>query len=279
MAARKEGGGMKTEMADRPGRRIEAKNFPPEVKGENFSDCRIEWCRAKKVVFIECDFSASLIKNCYFHRASFQNCRFVGCTITESNMRGATFAGCSFEYATFRSTYVDGRSILKNLPAWENARRELLRGLRKNAESIGDVEDVRMFLAAEMNASEEHWRSAYRQIDGYYVRHYEGLIRGRIVPFCRMLGTRIGRYFWGHGDSPLRLLISLVVWIAIAAALVKPSSWGEYMLAAKEVFAIVLGLPSRGIGVSEWLMMALAASRYLFLGLFATVFVRRFARR
>ncbi|WP_312914927.1 pentapeptide repeat-containing protein [Stenotrophomonas sp.] len=267
-------------MIKRPGDKVDAQEFSGEVKGRDFSNSRIEWCRAKGVSFVDCDFSSSLIKNCYFHRASFKNCKFVGCTIVESNMRGVSFASCDFEYATFRSVTLEAQAILRNLPSWANARRELLRGLRKNAESIGEVEDVRLFLAEEMRASEDHWRSALRKDQRYYAEHYSGFIRGFVQPNIRLRGLQLGRLFWGHGDSPFRLLLNLFLWVIFAAIiLVLDYSDLRFLSAMKSVVSVILGVSSGNGPMPEWLVLALAASRFVFLSLFAAVFVRRFARR
>jgi hypothetical protein len=269
-----------TTTIDRPGRKIDSVSFSPEVTGEDFSNCRIEWARGKKVVFIKCNFSSSLIKLCYFHRAVFRDCDFTGCIITESNFRGAVFENCEFRYVTVRSTSIEVKQMLKNLPYWENSRRELLRGLRKNAESIGDVEDVRMCLKAEMDASAEHWRSAFRQVTPYFAMHYPGL-KGRLTSLLKLIGIKAGKWFWGYGESPLRLLFSLFFWIVLACFFVSwPKLPSAFIDSFQQISSVMIGVQQGdALSMSGWQKLVIVASRYVFLGLFATVFVRRFARR
>ncbi|MFB9036936.1 pentapeptide repeat-containing protein, partial [Xanthomonas arboricola] len=229
---------------DRPGTKIEGKYFTSAVHNEDFSNCRIEWCRAKKIVFVQCNFSSSMIKSCYFHRADFIECNFTGATIVDCNMRGASFESCRFEYASFRATYIESSSILRNLPSWENVRREFLRGLRKNAESVGEIEDVRKFFSAEMEASEEHWRSAFRQVEGYYVKHYSGFFNGRVKPFWKLFSIRMSRLFWGHGESPWKLVMSIVVWICLMTIIfLSPRSAQDFAFKAGELLSLMVGAP------------------------------------
>lgn len=269
---------------DRPGTKIESQDFAAEVIGHDFNNSRIEWARGKDSHFQNCNFKSTLLKNCYFHRATFTNCIFTGSSIVDCNFRGAKFSGCTFEYAVIRNTAIESHQILQNLPVWENARRELLRVLRKNAEGQGDVEDVRRFLKSEMDASAEHWRSAYRQITPYYKEHY-GSYAERLRSFGRFLGIKFGKFFWGHGDSPVRLASSLILWLSVCSCLVQYVSDGACAFLSwnsiHRTLALFFGIPSASLAStpSEMLNLCIVASRYVFLSLFAAVLVRRFARR
>jgi hypothetical protein len=260
------------------GEKIEAVDFGHEVSGQDFSNCRIEWCRGKRTSFKGCKFTHAVLRNCYLHQAHFENCDFTGCSFSETNLRGATFIGCDFRYASLRATAIEGKQILKNLPYWENARRELLRSLRKNAESLGDLEDVRRYLRAEMDASAEHWRSALRAVTPYYQSHYPGA-HGKIAAATRLCGVKVSKWFWGYGESPTRLMSSTILWSIFVTALVV-HNFNAWPSALKFTWATLLGFHvDAGASVGFWFTLLIAASRYIFIGLFATVFVRRFARR
>jgi hypothetical protein len=272
---------MTLSLIERPGKKIEAKDFRNPVVSEDFNNCRIEWCRGKGVEFQDCNFSSSLIRSCYFHKAVFKNCNFIGATFVDSNFRSAKFIGCDFSYAVFRGSQIEASEIVANLPHWENAQRDLLRSARKNAEAMGDVEDVRLLLRAEMIASEEHWRSASRAVTGYYRDHYPGC-RGRVTGLIRLWAVRLGRWFWGHGESPGRLCFSFFLWVL---------AWSSYLCvtnddssmygAVSAVLAVILlgDGASSGVIISDSVVLILAASRFLFFGLFVALIVRRFARR
>lgn len=265
---------------DRPGEKIESIDFSPNIANENFSNFRIEWCRGKKVKFRKCNFASALIKNCYFHEAEFVDCNFTGCSFTESNFRNAKFVGCDLRYAVIRNSFFETKAIIDNLPEWENARRDLLRSARKNAESHGDVEGARLLLRAEMEASEEHWRCAVRGSTNYYREHYPKPW-GVVSSFIKMWSFRAGKWFWGHGESPLRLTTTLLIWLSIWVLI--SSSWNvtRFDNAAPEILGAFLGVesPAHVSTLGRWAQLALTGSRFVFLGLFVTLFVRRFSRR
>lgn len=271
---------MSTELGERPGRKIEGRDFPALVEGEDFSNCRIEWCRGKSVEFRNCTFSSSLIRSCYFHKATFKSCDFTGASFVDSNFRRAKLISCDLKYAVLRGTQIEASQIVGNLPHWENAQRDLLRSARKNAEAMGDVEDVRQLLRAEMIASEEHWRSAYRGVTNYYREHYPGL-GGRVGSFFRLWGVRVSRWFWGHGESPVRLLASFFLWVLGWAIYVDFKVQGLTLMDATVAVlsVILLGSHSATDHVTTLVSLVLAASRFIFFGLFVTLVVRRFARR
>lgn len=272
---------MTLKLSDRPGQKIESKDLPKLVTNEDFSNCRIEWCRGKEVVFQDCNFSSSLIRSCYFHKAVFKNCDFTGAAFVDSNFRGAKLTGCDLKYAVFRGTQIDASQIVANLPHWENAQRDLLRSARKNAEAMGDAEDVRLLLRAEMTASEEHWRSALRAVTSYYRNHYPGW-RGRVESFIRLWGVRLGRWFWGHGESPSRLALSFFFWVLTWSVYLRFSADATPIYGAVSAVLGVILLGNGGsseLSISGPVMLVLAASRFLFFGLFVTLVVRRFARR
>jgi hypothetical protein len=263
---------------------LEDVDFGPQVQSRDFRSCRLERVGGKKTCFIKCNFHSAIFKNCYFHQAVFVDCTFTGATILDTNFRSARFENCKFEYVTFRNTSIDVNQILSNLPSWENARRELLRILRKNAESQGDIEDVRRYLKEEMEASAEHWRSAYRQVSSYYVQHYNGFVR-RADSFLRFAGIKFSKHFWGYGDSPLRLGIALALWLFLCSIFVQyVDASNGLIVSAAAIFrtcAIFFGTNTgiRDALTGSLLEIGIVASRYVFLGLLTAVLVRRFARR
>ncbi|WP_456362395.1 pentapeptide repeat-containing protein [Xanthomonas arboricola] len=240
----------------------------------------IEWCRAKKSFFKGCSFAHSQFKSCYFHQARFEDCNFSGCSFVESNFRGATFINCDFKYSTFKSTSIDARAVIKNRHAWPNASREVIRSLRKNAESLGDVDDVRMCLFAEMEASEEHWRNIKVRNQQYYSNKYSRL-QSVVESRYRLLGLWLGRYLWGYGESPLRLLIAtiaLIITNALARSLLiidHPPISQSFI----RTVDILLGINGFSPAFPLWWEALIVLSRYVTLGLFASVFMRRFSRR
>lgn len=267
----------------RPGAKMEELQFAGAISGQDYSGCRLEWCRGKAAVFSNCKFHSALIRLCYFHRAKFIDCDFTGAIIIDSNLRGARFENCIFKYTQFRNTLVELDQVLINLPEWENCRRELLRNLRKNAESVGEIEDSRIAFKAEMESSLEHWRKAWKQPDQYSQSHHPG-IKGRLLAMRQRTALTIQKYYWGYGESPMQLLLCSLIAICIFAFLLRPVGQPEEALSyPAKVFELAVGL----VGGKTTLLndrgrlfsLCFGLFRIGTIGLIATTIVRRFVRR
>ncbi|NIK02240.1 pentapeptide repeat-containing protein [Xanthomonas cannabis] len=266
-------------LKERPEKEVDSKEFPEKNSELDLSNTRIEWCRGKKSTFKNCDFSQSQIKSCYFHQSKFENCNFTGCVFIDSNFRGAVFIDCDFKYALFKNTLVESRKIINNRHIWPNASRDLIRSLRKNAESLGDVEDARACLFAEMDASEDHWIQVRRGVTWYYANHYNNfdkLFRSRY----KLFGLKASRLIWGYGESPFRLILS----IALLAGI---NSWARSLFYEKPAFfeclartiEIFIGASGSYPEFPRWWTISIVFARYLTIGLLASVIYRRFSRR
>ena len=162
-------------LVEKPVVIVESKFLTKSVDRANFQHHFFRNTGAKELTFQNCDFSFCVFERAYFHACEFINCKFIGARFIDCNFRGAIFDGCSFEYAIFKSTLVSLAEMLKNLPAWPNVRRELLRDLRLNAESIGDAEAVKEYVREELTASREHLKKAREGKESYYASKYKGV--------------------------------------------------------------------------------------------------------
>lgn len=271
------------ELQDRPGGKIDGKDFPEHIIGQNYSGNRIEWCRGKAVKFENCNFHSTMFRLCYFHKALFVNCDFTGAIFIDSNFRGAVFDGCRFYYTQFRSTQIDLDQIKNNLPEWENCRRELLRNLRKNAESIGEIDDVRAAFYLEQESAHEHWRNACKRPSQYFKSHYKGF-SGQFYAWKNRIALYLQKYYWGYGESPSRLLISTVVIVFIFAFSLQPVNDVELSMNYFEKSIALLSYIAGGKSFiienrSNFFIIVLNLFKFVSIGLFATMIVRRFARR
>lgn len=266
-------------LHDRLGTKIEAKEFPKENFGLDLSSSRIDWCRGKEVIFKNCNFSHSQIKNCYFHRSRFENCNFTGCVFLDSNFRGAIFINCDFKYAFFKGTLVDSHKVIANRHIWPNASRDLIRSLRKNAESLGDVEDARACLFAEMDASEEHWIQVKKGVTWYYTDHYTKIDKFIKAPY-KLLGLRASRLVWGYGESPFRLVVSIAL-LLVANSLARSLVYEDptFFDCLARTIEIFIGTPGNNPEFPRWWTISIVFVRYFTIGLLASVIYRRFSRR
>ncbi|WP_243295522.1 pentapeptide repeat-containing protein [Geothrix mesophila] len=271
------------EFPTRPGDKLESVDFQDTIINKDFSNFRIEWCRGKSIKFQNCNFHSALFRLCYFHKASFVNCDFTGSIFVDSNLRGATFEQCKFHYSQFKSTQVDLSQIEKNLPEWENCRRELLRNLRKNAESIGEVDDVRRAFALEMESAHEHWRNACKQPSQYYKSHYKGF-QGKFYAWKNRISLLTQKYYWGYGESPLRLMFFTVLILLIFSLMLRPVNVVEkelnFYTKFTSLFLSTLGGKSSILENRSQIFLCLfSLFRLASIGLFAATVVRRLARR
>ncbi|PVV10536.1 MAG: hypothetical protein B6D72_12380 [gamma proteobacterium symbiont of Ctena orbiculata] len=262
--------------------------FTESLEGQSFQHVQFNNTGAKELKFENCDFRYCTFDRAYFHKCQFIKCNFTGSRFVDSNFRGASFDGCDFEYTTFRTTLIDSYELLRNLPAWPNARRELLRILRLNAESIGDGKAAKILVREELAASREHLKKARQAKEKYYSTKYRPLPK-RLQAYWQSLAVWVDWHLWGHGEYPWRLLRTIMLGLVVAGLyrIVCDSNvtWG---LTAREAVSAsashFLDVAQTFVGVipddfPSGLAATLSLFRYVMLGLFISVLYKRLSRR
>lgn len=275
-------------FVDRPVVQVENKYFKGDVSGAKLQHHIFKNVGAKKVVFTGVDFSYSIFERSYFHDCTFIDCKFIGCRLVESNFRGAKFQGCSFEYMAIRLTNISHKELLGNLPAWTNAKRELMRSLRINADSMGDVEASKAFVREELSASREHLRKARECKEGYYFKNYSGF-RNQVEVYWNSFWGFLDWHLWGHGEYPHKLFLAVSAFIVLAAIFLALQSsgisaemsvtglGGLFVCSLRDVFYSFVGVKVPGFP-DGWLAF-LSVVRYVSISLFITVLYKRLVRR
>jgi hypothetical protein len=151
----------------------------------------------------KCRFNKCIFEDTYFRDAIFEECDFTGARFRGCNFYGATFSACRFDYARFYETEIKASQITKSLPSFANVRAALLRNLRANAEAIGRAVDVPIYFDRELAATREHLKAASLGADLYYSKKYKGT--DRLVMRVRLLQHDISGFWWGHGESVVKL--------------------------------------------------------------------------
>jgi len=277
-----------TIFEDKPVKVVNDKIFTESLTGRSFQHHVFRDTGAKKLKFKDCDFSYCVFDRAYFHACEFEDCTFIGARFTDCNFRNTTFNGCKFEYAIFKSTLVSHHQILKNLPAWPNVQRELLRTLRINAENIGDAESVKEFVRYELAASREHLKKARDGKESYYAKKYKGFWNKANI-YWQSVWLWIDWHLWGHGEYPGKLLstiVGILVLLTFFRTLTDHSFNGDstfydalslfldYLL--QNIYVFVGVIPDK---FPQGLAALLALTRYISLGLFISVLYKRLARR
>lgn len=267
--------------------------FPHLCEGLEFNYHDFVNVSAKGAVFKKCDFKYSTLIGAYFKDAKFLNCDFTGTRFKDCNFREATFSNCNFKYTEFSGSHIPNAEILLNMPSWLNVRRDLMKTLRKNAESVGDTKGTKLFIREEIKAARAYCQKAWRHSEDYYRQKYPKRST-RAILFLQATCFFLDDFFWGHGEYPLRLARFILITLVIAAFVVFFNIEGLGGVPAKALTSLyfqsflvgiytflgvavdqVLNLPS----VPETLKLILALFRYVAVGFFTTSLFRFLSRR
>lgn len=267
--------------------------FPHKCVGLTFNYHDFLNVSSKDAEIQSCDFKYSTFNGVYFKGAKFTNCDFTGARFKDCNLKDCVFIGCNFKYTEFNTTHIPTAEILLNLPSWLNVRRDLMKSLRKNAESVGDTHGTKVFIREEIKADKEYCREAWKQTQPYYREKYPNLFT-RLKFFLRACGFALDNFFWGHGEYPQNLVrfilitvftLSFVVLFTVPNLSLESTSVTSFLnLYCDSVIATLcsfLGVvPSQGLPtVPEYLRLVLALFRYVALGFFTTSLFRFLSRR
>ncbi len=250
-----------------------------DVHDERFLDHIFQRVSAKKIRFTNVDFRYSTFDSCYLRTCTFDSCNFTGCRFVGTNLQGSTFSGCTFEYALFERTLID-ESVLDGCSPRENLKLIFARTLRTNYQALGDSDAANKAILVELDATRVHLSKAWRSNESYYRRKYAGL--ERVLVFLRWLKFLVGDAIWGNGERAFRLVrtsMALVIVIAVGDTLLArdPTLVADWWSALIDAPQAVLGTSNPNYpGV---ILALIALARYVLIGLFVSILVRRFARR
>ncbi|CAM2166161.1 Pentapeptide repeat-containing protein [Burkholderia latens] len=273
--------------------KCEGGSFPKHVIGVDFTGFDFTNISAKEVVFESCKFIYCTFNGTYFRKAQFNKCDFTGSRFKDCNFRDCTLSGSDFKYTQFSGTLISTTELLLNAPTWLNVKREFMMSLRKNAESVGDVESAKIFIREELKAARKYCQEGWRHQGSYYKKKYPR-ISDRLLLFLEALGYGFDWYFWGHGEYPAKLgrfiLISLLIAGAVTLGFDDAISLNvtpvrtflhTYAQATISVICTFLGVSRDAMlpSVPEPLRILLVLFRYIALGFFTSSLFRRLSRR
>lgn len=235
----------------------------------------------KRILFANVDFKYCTFDSCYLRLCAFDSCDFTGCRFVGTNLHGSTFSDCKFEYAVFERTFIESDVLDTSSPQRENLRLRFARTLRTNYQALGDSDSVNKAILVELEATRVHLSKAWRSSEPYYRRKYAGL--ERVSAFLAWLRFVAGDAIWGNGERASRLVrtsIALVVLLSFGDTIFARNptlvaDWWSALISAPQV---LLGTeqPTNYPGL---ILALIALTRYVVLGLFVSILVRRFARR
>ncbi|MCK4541173.1 MAG: pentapeptide repeat-containing protein [Spirochaetales bacterium] len=252
-----------------------------DLTGCDFRNHQFQRLVAIKKKFDDCDFSYSDFDAAYLRNCTFDSCKFIGCKFSSSNLRGSKFIGCTFDYVQFSNTHVEAEILETGSPSQENIQQKFARTLRVNFHQIGDAVAANKAIKIELEANRIHLYKAWRSRESYYRKKYPSL--KRVKMFFEWLEFIILDFFWGNGESPLKLLRSLAILIALIALGdvyflrngFMLSSYTSGFLQAPEV---LLGL-YRPPNFSGLVLAGIATLRYILIACLVSIIIKRLSRR
>lgn len=157
---------------------------------------------------VDCNFSHCIFRGCYFRYVKFRKCNFTNCRFIDCGFPESTFVVCDLLYAQFQNTHIEPGNVLSNLPSHENVAVSLLRSIRMNYSDRGEGDHARQCFLYEMEASAEHfWKVAFDK-HSFFRDKYIGWTRvGGFLKWCQI---KFEHWFWGYGESPIKLM----AWVA-----------------------------------------------------------------
>lgn len=161
------------------------------------------------------------------------------------------------------------------MPGHENVALELARCLRSNYAQLGNAEGINLAINAELQATKVHLKKATWSRESYYRDKYSGIARAHIglKYYCFIVLD----FLWGNGESLLKLLRSIILAntligvVLLLSGLAPLSSLGT-------ACALFFGTTT---STAQYPTLAVASAflRFVLLGLFVSVLVKRLARR
>lgn len=247
---------------------------------QSLTDHVFQRVSGKQILFTNVDFRYSTFDSCYLRSCTFVSCNFIGCRFIATNLRGSTFSGCDFEYAVFERTFIDADVLDSSPPPRENEKLIFARTLRTNYQALGDSDAVNKAILVELDATRVHRSKAWKSSEPYYRGKYAGL--ERFFAFLRWLRFVAGDTLWGNGERPVRLIRTAIVIVGLIAAadtvLARdPTLVGDWWSALIDAPQVLLG--TKQPTYPGLILALITLTRYILLGLFVSILVRRYARR
>lgn len=265
------------ELLDHSKPLIENKEFASDVREGDLALKVLNRVFAKNKTFVNVTFKQSDISQCYFRNCRFIRCDFTGANISRSNFRGSQYEECKFQYSSWEHTHLDEEFLDSCLPSEENLARDLVRSLRVNFGHIGNYPAVNKAASIEVALTgQHHFHAAYSK-QSYYRSKYKGW--NRVAQGTHHLKWKALDLLWGNGESLFRVIISgfflIFAWAAYVAWQFPQFMWPTSFSMVIQAFWGVSTTPS----LPGSHLVALTALRFMLVGLFMAILIKRLARR
>lgn len=232
---------------------------------------------AVKITFTDTSFKQAVLSGCYFRNCTFIRCDFTGASFKDCYLKGSSFDGCKFEYSTWEKTQLDEEFLTHCLPSQENLARDLVRSLRVNFGQIGNYTAVNRAAAIEVKLTGLHLFNASYSQQAYYRKKEKNTGLLRLKNMAMHFQWRVLEFLWGNGESTLRVAINGVLIIVFFAMLLTGTKYNYEFWDA--LWLAFLGFWGEAKILPETIKVALTVSRFVLVGLFMSILVKRLSRR
>lgn len=264
-------------LRDNKKEKIEDKEFFAELRDIDLSSKEFVRVYAVNQVFTGVVFKQCVFTSCYFRNCNFIRCDFTGISIKDSNFKGAQFENCNFKYTTWEKTLLDERFLDTCLPSEENLARDLVRSLRTNFAQIGNYEAVNKAASIEVKLTGQHLYNAAYSRQAYYRAKYKG--QARVTPALQHLRWKSLDLLWGNGESIFRVVrTGLGVIIVAAIFYMRDTAAVSFPDAFLEALGHFWGVQYRAPMPMAYIV-PLTVLRYVLIGMFMAILVKRLSRR
>jgi len=191
--------------------------------GSTYSELNFRRCLFQNVGFKKAQFLGGLIaqskfSECYLPHAKFDRVDLTGTSFVNCVLREADLTNCYLDYVTFSGCELDYRKVLScNCLRWEDTTRwRLIRSLRMNATTVGDIEGYNWLLLKELEATRKHELSKFTDTKNPHNKQKYGR-REQWGGLGRWFIHQIQHHAWGYGLRPLTLFRNgLLILTAVA---------------------------------------------------------------
>ncbi|BFT29920.1 hypothetical protein D210916BOD24_10960 [Alteromonas sp. D210916BOD_24] len=264
-----------SEWTENPVKHLEDIEFSvASANGNRLSKAHMLRVSAVGKTFEKVDFRYSVFDDCYFRKCKFINCDFTGAQLKNSSFRSSEFVGCKFDYVRFNNTRITNTILDNNQPGFENVALEFAQSLRVNFGQIGDVVGVNKAIKHELMATKTHLKKGAFSSEGWYRDKYTSWERAKFVWNYLTFSTL--DFIWGNGESLFKIFrtICLVIFASTLFSIVS----GEALINSLQASVVVfLGLDTDAL--PSKLGIPLVFCRFVLLGMFVSVLVKRLSRR
>ena len=265
------------ELRDNRKEKIEDQEFSAGLRDTDMSRKELTRVFAVAQTFVGVSFKQCVFISSYFRNCKFIRCDFTGANIKDSNFKGAQFEECGFKYTTWEKTWLDERFLDTCLPSEENLARDLVRSLRVNFAQVGNYEAVNKAASIEVKLTGQHLYNAAYSRQSYYRAKYKGA--ARFSHALQHLQWKSLDLLWGNGESIIRIIVSGLVVVLVAAILYMRDTVGvSFQDAFIETLWHFWGVQYLA-PMPPLYVALLTVLRFVIFGLFMAILVKRLSRR